>query len=602
MRTSAAQRTSAESTGTSTSKEQATWPQLLRVLRRLRPHLHGQRLLIAGGMLALLGEVLMRLLEPWPLAVVIDRLVPVVATGQGRDGLLHGVTLCALALGAVVALRALFSFAMTMCFALVGNRVLTRVRAELFAHLTRLPMDFHERNRTGDLVTRVTGDVGRLQEVAVTAALPLVGNLVTLAGMLAVVAVLDWPLALAAITVLPLFALLSRRSTRRIASVSRSQRSAEGDLAAVAAESLSAMPVITTYSLQERLQQRFSGGNEKSFRDGVKAKRLAAALERSTDVLVGIATALVLWFGATRVLSGALTVGELTVFLTYLKTAFKPMRDIAKYTGRLSKALASGERIVDVLEQRSQVRDTSWARPAPRLRGFVRFEQVWAGYPGGPPVLRGLDLTVRPGERIALVGPSGAGKSTLVGLLARFRDPDGGRLLLDGHDVRDLTIDSVRDQVTVLLQESVLFRGTIAENIALGSPFPVSPQEIVRAATLAGADEFVRRLPHGYETVVGERGSTLSGGQRQRIAIARAAVRRTPIIVLDEPLTGLDEKTEGEVRAALRRLTEGRTTFVVTHDPAHAADADRIVTVGVPAVAGPARPANTGPQMARRPW
>lgn len=554
-------------------------PPLHRILRRLGPHLAGQLLLMAGGMLALIGEVVMRLLEPWPLAFVIDRLVPVVGGGgsAASAGLGTIVLVCALALAGIVALRALMSYLMTISFALVGSRVLAGVRAELFGHLTRLSMNFHDRTRTGDLVTRVTGDVGRMQEVAVTAALPLIGNVITLVAMIVVVSVMDWQLALAAVLVIPAFGWLSLRSTRTITTVSRSQRKAEGDLASVATESLSAMPVVTAYSLHRRLDERFAGGNARSLKDGVRAKKLSAGLERSTDVLVGLATALVLWFGATRVLAGALSVGELTVFLTYLKTAFKPMRDIAKYTGRISKAVASGERVVGLLEEKPDLVDASWARVAPPLRGYVRFEDVWASYPGGPPVLRGLDLDISPGERVALVGPSGAGKSTLVALLARLRDPDAGRVLVDGHDIRDLTLDSLRRQVTVLLQDTVLFRGTIAENIALGVDRDVTRTDIVAAACVAGADGFIRSMPQGYDTVVGERGSTLSGGQRQRIAIARAVIRRTPIIVLDEPLTGLDADSERQVRAALERLCAGRTTILITHDPAHAADADRVV-------------------------
>jgi ATP-binding cassette subfamily B protein len=311
----------------------------------------------------------------------------------------------------------------------------------------------------------------------------------------------------------------------------------------------------------------------------VQAKRLSAGLERSTDVLVGLATAVVLYAGARQVLAGQLTPGELTVFLTYLKTAFKPMRDIAKYTGRITKAAASGERIVDVLEVTPELRDPSWARTAARVRGHVEFDDVHLSYVPGHPVLRGLSFRVRAGERVAVVGPSGAGKSTLVSLLSRLRDPDEGTVRFDGHDLRDLTVASVRSQVALVLQESVLFAATVRENIALGSEHEVDDAAIEAAARLAGAHDYVSALPDGYDTVVGERGSTLSGGQRQRIAIARAALRDAPVVVLDEALTGLDEDTEAEVAAALRRLTEGRTTFVITHDLAAARDADRVLWI-----------------------
>ena len=556
-------------------------PGLRRTLARFRPHLRAQRRLLAGGTAALFLEVGLRLLEPWPLKFVLDAVVAEAGATLPADqpaSLPTVLTVATASLVVVVVLRAVAAYAMTVLFALAGNRVLTQVRAELYAHLHRLPMAFHDRARTGDLVTRVTGDVGRLQEVAVTAALPLAGNVVTLAGMLAVVAVLDWQLALVVVLVFPAFVVTGTRLTRRIGTVARSQRQAEGALAALATESLSSMQVVQAYSLEEDLQRRFGASNLKSLKDGVKGKKLSAGLERKTDVLVGLATALVLYVGARRVLAGELSPGELVVFLTYLKTAFKPMRDIAKYTGRLAKAAASGERIVDVLELEPEITDRVDARPTGRLRGEVCFEGVWSSYRPDRPVLRGLDLHVAAGERVAVVGPSGAGKSTLVQLLTRLRDPDAGRVLLDGVDLRDLTLASLRSQVAIVLQDSVLFAVSVRDNIAFGLP-GATDEQVVAAARLAEAHEFICALPDGYDTVVGERGSTLSGGQRQRIAIARAAIRDAPVVVLDEALTGLDAVTERDVVAALDRLTSDRTTLVITHDLDAAADADRVVRI-----------------------
>jgi ATP-binding cassette subfamily B protein len=566
-------------------------PGLARTLRRFSRHVADQRRLLVLGSLALLAEVAMRLLEPWPLAYVIDHVVVRAGaelssgTGAGsRAGAPDvgtGVLLAACAVGllTVVLLRALASYATTVCFALAGNRVLTRVRADLYAHLNRLSVAFHDRARTGDLVTRVTGDVGRLQEATVTALLPLVGNVVTLVGMLVVIAVMDSVLGLVVLVVLPFFTLINVRLTRRIARVSREQRKAEGAIASLATESLGSMRVVHSYSLAGRLQERFGGSNERSLRDGVRAKKLSAGLERKTDVLVGVAIALVLWAGGWRVLSGDLTPGELTVFLTYLKTAMRPMRDVAKYTGRIAKAAASGERIVDLLDEPADLVDASWARPAPRFRGRVELSDVWVSYTPGHPALRGVDLRVGAGARVALVGASGSGKSTVVALLSRLRDPDQGRVLIDGHDLRDLTLESVRSQVSVVLQDSVLFALSVRDNIALGVDRDVTDAEVEKAARIAGAHDFVSALPDGYGTVVGERGATLSGGQRQRIAIARAAIRSAPIVVLDEALTGVDSETGGEVLGALRRLCEGRTTFVVTHDLEAARDVDRVVWI-----------------------
>ena len=582
-------------------------PSLARILRRFRSHIADQRRLLLLGLLALLLEVALRLVEPWPLAYVIDAIVVAPGSDLGArrpaDQLVPLLVTCAVAVVAAVALRAAASYAMTVCFALAGNRVLTRVRAELYAHLNSLSMSFHDRRRTGDLVTRVTGDVGRLQDATVTALMPLTGNVINLAGMFVVIAVLDWELALLVLVVFPLFGLTSVRLTRKLAGVARTQRTAEGQLASLATESLSSMTVVHSYSLEDRMQERFGGSNQRSLKDGVRATKLSAGLERKTDVLVGLATGLVLYFGARRVLAGELTPGELTVFLTYLKTAFKPLRDMAKYTARISKAAASGERILDLLEEQPEVTDAPWAVPAPAFRGEVRFEDVHLAYLPGTPVLRGLDFSIPAGTRVAVVGPSGAGKSTLVALLPRLRDPDQGRVLIDGHDLRDLTLASVRAQVSIVLQDSVLFAGTIAENIALGAAGPVSSIEVERAARLANAHDFIRRLPHGYDTVVGERGAMLSGGERQRIAIARAAIRDAPIVVLDEAMTGLDVEAEREVATALARLTVGRTTFVITHDLAAARDADLVVWLanGIVTALGPVEQVlgSTGPGRRR---
>lgn len=568
-------------------------PGFRRLLPHVRPHVTGERKLVAGGFAALLLEVAMRLLEPWPLKFVIDGVIA--ASGAEIAGTSPGnltvvLLIASLALVAITAVRAGAAYLTTLSFALAGNRLLSRVRADLYAHLQRLPMAFHDKARTGDMVTRITADVGRLKEVAVTAGLPLFGNTVTLIGMVVVIAILDWQLAAVMLLVFPLFFLFSIRTSGRIHTVSRTQRRAEGALAASVTETLAAMRVVKSYALEERMAAAFSADNTKSLKDGVKAKKLSAGLERKTDLLVGLATAVVLFVGAQRVLAGAMTPGELVVFLTYLKAAFKPMRDVAKYTGRIAQAAASSERIVDVLEIDPAIADRPGARALARAAGHLELRDVWLEYEPGHPVLRGLDLTVPAGQRVAVVGPSGAGKSTLANLVSRMVDPTSGAVLLDGHDVRDLTVASVRAHLAVILQESVLFATTIHDNIAFGVR-DAAPEQVVAAAKLAGAHDFIEKLPQGYDTVIGERGATLSGGQRQRIAIARAAMRDAPIVILDEAMTGLDRDTEREVLAALGRLTEGRTTLVITHDLGAALGSDRVVWVEAGRVVDDGEPA-----------
>lgn len=558
----------------------AAMPGLRRTARHLGPHLRTEKPLIAGGFLALFAEVAFRILEPWPLKVVIDDvLVPAASPTVGAPP--NAVTLlivAAVAVLAAVGLRALASYLSTVAFALAGNRVLTKVRADLFSHVQRLSLAFHDRHRTGDMVTRMTGDIGRLQEVAVTAFLPLLGNVITLCALSVVMLIVDWQLGLVALAAFPIFLVSSKRQSKKITKVARKQREQEGQIAATAVETLGALRVVQSYSLERVLSQRFGRSNLKSLKDGVKARKLAAGLERKTDVLVGLATAVVLYVGATRVLAGALTAGELVLFLTYLKTAFKPMRDLAKYTGRIARASACGERVVDVLETQPDIRDGRWARPARRFHGDVRFEGVSTSYGDGVLALRDVDLHIRPGQRVGIVGPSGSGKSTLMSLLMRLQDPVAGRILVDLHDLRDLTTDSVRSQVAIVLQESVLFATTIRENIGYGRE-GATDAEIEAAARLANAHEFITAMPQGYDSPLGERGATLSGGQRQRIAVARAALRDAPFLVLDEATTGLDSANVTEVLDALAKLARGRTTFIVSHDVRAVLDCDLIVWV-----------------------
>ena len=558
-------------------------PSLWRIVHFFWPQIRKQRVLIAGSSLALIAETGLRLLEPWPLKFVFDRVIAGEGAGNtsrlpAMDGLspMTVLTLAAISLAAITGLRAFAAYSSTVGFALIGNRVLTEVRSQLYGHLQTLSLSFHSRARNGDLTVRVIGDVGMLRDATVTALLPLLGNALIMVGMLGVMLWLQWQLALLALATVPLFWISSARLGRRLREVSRTQRQRDGAMAATAAESIAAIKVVQALSLEGAFARAFAGHNKRSLKEGVRASRLSASLERTTDVLTAVATGLVLWYGARLVLRGAITPGDLLVFLAYLKNAFRPVRDMAKYTARLAKAAAAGERVIDVFERAPEVRDLPGAVPAPPFQGAVRFERVGFAYESGRRVLEAIDLDVRPGQRVALVGPSGSGKSTLVGLILRLYDPIEGRVLIDGRDVRDYTLASLRAQISVVLQDTLLFAATVRENIAYGAP-DATTEAIEAAARLANAHDFIAAQPQGYDTVLGERGLTLSTGQRQRIAIARAAVRRAPIVLLDEPATGLDEENERAVTDALERLSRGRTTFLVTHDLSLTVSADQIL-------------------------
>lgn len=552
-----------------------------RTLSILRPHLGGHKALLGAGALAMLMEVAFRVLEPWPVKIVVDALTVSLGAeipGGGPPATIQLLLAAMLATVAIVGLRAICNYLATVAFALGGSRIATALRQRVFDHVASLSKSYHTRSRSGDLVQRLVGDVGKLQEVAVTAGLPLAVNVVTLVVMSIVMAWLDIVLAGVVLLAALAFLLLSKGSTRKITTAARKTRRSEGDLANVAQETLGAIPVVQAYALESWLSRRFSGSNAKSLKDGVQSKRLAAGLERSTDVVVGVSTGLVIFFGGWRVLQGQMSPGDLVIFLTYLKSAMKPLRDLAKYTGRISRAAASGERIADVLDQVPDIVSPPDAVPLPHARGALELRGVQVEHLDGVPVLSGLDLQIPAGQRLAVVGPSGSGKSTLVSLFPRLLDPVRGQVLLDGHDLRDLVLEDVRSHVTLVLQDSVLFTGTIMENIRHGRP-GATDEEVVAAARRAHAHAFIQAQPEGYDTVVGERGSTLSGGQRQRVAIARAMLRDSAIIVLDEATTGLDAASAAAVEEGLAELSRGRTTVVITHDEATARSCDRIVWI-----------------------
>jgi ATP-binding cassette subfamily B protein len=558
-------------------------PGLWQFGRYFWPIIRPQWLLLTVSGLALVADVGLRVLEPWPMKVIFDYvLVPARSDDAARPAPLADwdpallLVMAVVTIVALTSLRALATYWNTVSLAIASGRVMTQVRNHLYRHLQRLSLGYHNQARSGDLIVRVSGDASRMQEVLITAALPLVSSLLTLVAMVLVMLWLDWRLALLSTVTLPLFWLAATRFSQRIRSASRQQRQQEGAVAATAAESLAAIKLVQALSLENAFAAVFAEQNHRSLSDVVETKRLAAHLERTVDVVIAMGTALVLWFGARLVIQDALSPGDVLVFLSYLKNAFKPVQNFAKYTGRLAKAAASGERILNVMETEPEVRDYPHARPAPIFGGALRLEDLWFAYEPGQPVLQGLNLSVQPGQQVAVVGPSGSGKSTLMSLLLRLYDPTAGRILIDGCDLRDYTLDSLRPQISVVLQESLLFAATIRENIAYGVA-GVSPGEIEAAARLANAHDFITALPQGYDTPVGERGATLSGGQRQRIAIARAAIRQTPILILDEPTTGLDNANEQAVVAALRRLAQGRTTFLITHDLSLTTQADQVL-------------------------
>jgi ATP-binding cassette, subfamily B, bacterial len=560
------------------------FPGFWQILKRFSPYIAPYRGKVAIAFLALFAEVFLRLLEPWPLKIAFDGVIaPGSAEGDLVEELLSDrlpptviLAIAALGLVLITLLRAIAAYGSTIAFAIVGNRVLSQVRHDLYRHLQNLSLTFHHAAKGGDLTIRVISDVGLLKDVIVTAFLPLLGNIMILIGMVAFMTYLNAELMLWVLLLAPLFWLSTLRLGKDIRASARQQRQKEGAMAATTAESMQAIKILKTFSLEEVFARTFATHNQGSLKVDVRTKRLEAQLERTVDVLIAISTALVLGRGSQLVLEHTLTPGDLLVFLTYLKNAFKPVRDFAKYTGRLAKATAAGERILDLLDRQPAIYDRPDAIVATSFLGRVRLANLTFGYNPEQPVLKRINLIVLPGQTVALVGASGAGKSTWVSLLLRLYEPTSGQILIDGRDIRSYTLESLRSQISVVLQESLLFAASIRENIAYGKP-NARDAEIIAAAKLANAHEFITQLPQGYETELGERGVTLSGGQRQRIAIARAAIRNAPILLLDEPTTGLDQENESAVVEALERLAKDKTTFLVAHDLSLATRADLIL-------------------------
>jgi ABC-type multidrug transport system fused ATPase/permease subunit len=553
--------------------------------RRFGPHLKDQqgRLLAAAG--CVVGVTAMEILRPWPLKVVFDAiLVPhadpgivvswlVRATGGGQAL----VAAAALAILVVAMLGGLFGYGQSYFVAAVGQKLTARIRAQLYGHIQRLSPSFHDRRNLGDLLARLSGDVLIIRDALVNSVALTAGRTLVVLSTLAVMLAMDWRLTILALAIGPLLVLALQRFGPEIKGAARKQRRREGEFARTMAERIAAVRLVQAFAREAHEEKRFARQNRSSTRAGMRAARLEANLDRLVQVIVAMGTCGVVWYGVVRVQAGALTPGDLLVFTAYLKNFYKPVQKLAQVTARTAKAVASGERVAAILDLDSAIKDAPDAIPAPPLSGAVRFEGVSFAYDSGrSAVLDGLDLVVRPGETVAITGPSGMGKSTLANLLLRFYEPTAGRVTVDGLDLRRLKLETLRAQIAVVLQEPLLFAASVRENIAYGR-LDATDAEIEAAARAAEAHDFIAALPDGYDTVLGERGGTLSGGQRQRIAIARAVVRDAPIVILDEPMTGLDRLSEAKVRAALERLMRGRTCLLISHDSATLAMAQRVL-------------------------
>jgi len=567
---------------------------MIRLIRELLRPYRGQLVII---LLAMLVETASSLASPWPLKVIIDNVVGSHKLPHGLDEIVrpmleHGnklrvAGLAALAFVLIALLGALASYIDNYYTESVGQWVANDLRLKTYHHLQRLSLGYYNTHETGTLLSTITTDIATIQSFASSSTLNILVDMLTIVSMLGLMFWLNWDFTLIAVAVTPFLLFFISRFKKAVKKATHEVRKEQADIVAVVQQGLESMQVIKAFGRQDMEQQALADVSHATVAAALKARRVKSMLSPIVTITVAFCTAIVLWRGAALILAGAMTVGALTVYLSYLNKFFKPVKDLATTTNAIAQAGVGVERVQAILETDAILPERADAFEPRFLKGEIAFEHVAFGYLEDEPVLKDVNFTIEAGQLVGVVGPTGSGKSTVVSLIPRFYDVKSGTVKIDGRDVRDYKIHPLRDQIGYVLQDTVLFRGTILENIAFGRP-NATREEIVDAAKLANADEFIARMPKGYDTMVSERGSTLSGGQRQRIGIARVMVRNSPILLLDEPTAALDSESEKLVIEALERLMKGRTVITIAHRLSTIRDADKIIVIsgGVVAESG----------------
>ncbi|MEQ1679152.1 MAG: ABC transporter ATP-binding protein [Nitrospira sp.] len=529
-----------------------------------------KHLALAGG--CLLGVTLMQLVAPWPLKLILDHILlekPAPPSLAFLSALYHTWPLTLLAcLAASIAVIAIMSgalsYAQSFVTSKIGHHLVFTIRQHLFAHVQGLSLSFHSQTRSGELLTKLAGDTQTLKNAFTDIPLAVSGHVFTFIGMFTVMFVVNWELSLIILATMPILVSGLFILNRKILATTRDQREQDGRMASQLSESLSCISVVQTFGRERFEQDRFKQESTKHLQTGLQTARTTAAVTRVVSIIGAISTAITVFFGAWQVLKARMTPGDLLIFVSYMKNLYSPIKDLSKLSAQFSKAMVSAQRIADLLGIEPEIYDRPDAIKVRHLRGDIRLERVSFSYLKEYPILRSLSFQIAPGQRVALVGPSGAGKSTLVSLLLRLYQPSQGTIWLDRIDLADYERESLRRHIGVVLQDTMLFRASIADNIAYGIE-QATHQQIIEAAQEANAHAFIMGLPDGYQTIIGERGSTLSGGQRQRICLARALVKQPSLLILDEPTASLDHRSASYIRETIARIHENRTTLVITH-------------------------------------
>jgi subfamily B ATP-binding cassette protein MsbA len=558
---------------------------MMRLIRELiRPY----RWILFIILLAMLVQTAMSLAGPWPLKIILDnvvgshhlpkwmadRLVPVLG-GQSK---MHIAALAAIFAVIIAVLSSIASYVANYYTESVGQWVANDLRMRTYHHLQRLSLGYYDSHQIGTILSTITDDVGTIQSFASSATLGIFIDMLTIVGMLGLMFWLNWDFALIAVAVTPFLLLFVSRFKKAVKKATHEVRKHQADIVAVVQQGLESMRVVKAFGREDLEQAELGEVSRETVAAALKARRVKSLLSPVVTVVVSLCTGFVLWRGSSLILKGAMTAGALTVFLSYLNKFFKPVQDLAKMTNSIAQASVGVERVRAILDTDTIIPERPNAVDPEPFRGDIAFEHVAFGYDAAAPVLRDVSFTIKPGQLVGVVGPTGGGKSTVVSLIPRFYDANAGTVKIDGVDIRDYKLHGLRQHIGFVLQDTVLFRGTIRDNIAYGHP-GATDDEIIQAAKLANAHEFIARMPHGYDSPVGERGLTLSGGQRQRIGIARALIRNNPILILDEPTAALDTESEKLVIEALERLMKGRTVITIAHRLSTIRDADKIIVL-----------------------
>ncbi len=528
---------------------------------------------IGLALLILILDTLADLAAPWPIKLIFDNvllgkrlhepwsLIIPQALAQNHQYLF--IVLCTALL--ILALISAGSTYIGMHWlSTTGQQVIFRLRSALFAHLQQLTPAFYDQQRLGNLMTRLTSDIQSIQDMLVTALPMLLFNVMLIVGMLVVLLIINLSFGMLGLVSAFIVYLVLRRYLRAIKQMARQTRRSESDANAVVQENLRGIRVVQAFGMESYIQQKYEEHTKKALHFGTIAARLQSGLPSVVSLMTDTGNLAALAIGGVLVMLGQISIGDLLLFSAYLRTMYSPLRQMGKFSNTLMRASASAERVADLLQTAPAIVDSPTALSIPRLQGALTFQQVSFSYNQKRSALQKISFNIFPGMMVALVGHSGAGKSSILHLIQRFYDPQEGRILIDGRDIRNLTLASLRQQIALVPQDPMLFRASVRENIAYGRP-EASEAEVIAAAQQAYADEFIRRLPQGYDTLLEEHGVGLSGGQRQRLAIARAILRQAPLLLLDEPTVGLDAQSEQLVVEALERLMAGRTTLVSAH-------------------------------------